>query len=296
MIKIGHRPQRTLARSVEVSGVGIVTGSQVAIRFCPAPADSGIVFQRTDLGSAPPIPARAESVTGTQRRTTLGSGANQVTLVEHAVAAVAGMRIDNCLIELDGPEPPGLDGSSRGFVDAIADGGVVLSTALRARWTVDEPILLRQGGATIGFYPHGSDELLISYLLDYGPQSPIVPQTYTETITPDRFQRNLCHCRTFLLEEEAHELQKQGIGKHLTASELLVFGPRGPIGNELRHSNEPARHKILDLVGDLALSGMDLVGHIVAYRSGHPLNVEMAKVVSRVARAHCGAPTARKAA
>ncbi len=284
MYKIGHRPQRSLARSVSVSGTGLVTGSPVTVRFCPAPADSGIVFQRIDLNNVPPIPVRADAATGVHRRTTLGDSANQVTLIEHAVAALAGMRIDNCVIEIDGPEPPGLDGSAAAFVEAIVDGGVVLQAAQRGRWTVSEPILLRQGGATLGFYPRIGDDLLISYILDYGPHSPIAPQTHSETITPERFQRYLAHCRTFLLEEEALELQKQGVGRHLSAGELLVFGANGPIGVALRDPNEPARHKILDLVGDLALSGVDLCGHIVAYRSGHPLNVELAKAICRQCR------------
>jgi UDP-3-O-[3-hydroxymyristoyl] N-acetylglucosamine deacetylase len=296
VIKIGHRPQRSLARSVEISGRGLITGFAVAIRFCPAPADSGIVFQRTDLKNVPPIPARADAVSGTARRTTLGREPNQVTLIEHVMAALAGMRIDNCTIEVDGPEPPGLDGSSQGFVEAIVDGGVVLHTAQRGRWAVTEPICLRQGGATLSFYPHSGDELLASYILDYGPQSPIAPQTHSESITPDCFRQNIAHCRTFLLEEEARELQQQKIGAHLTAAEVLVFGSRGPIGNRLRHANEPARHKILDMVGDLALSGMDLCGHVVAYRSGHPLNVEMAKTLSRMARDECQTVAPRRVA
>ena len=125
------------------------------------------------------------------------------------------------------------------------------------------------------------NELKISYFLDYGSLAPIAPQTHTECVTPGNFQHELANCRTFLLEAEAHELQKQGLGKHLTVSELLVFGPKGLIGNKLRRPNEPARHKILDLVGDLALSGVDIVGHVVAYRSGHPLNVELARAVAR---------------
>jgi UDP-3-O-[3-hydroxymyristoyl] N-acetylglucosamine deacetylase len=297
VIKIGQRPQRSLGRSVEISGTGFVTGARVTIRFCPAPADTGLVFQRVDLKDAKPIPVRAEAVTDTRRRTTLGTGANQVMLIEHAVAALAGMRIDNCFIELDGPEPPGLDGSAADFVESIVAGGVVLNAVQRGRFAVAEPVLLRQGGATLSLYPHIGDELLISYILDYGPNSPIAPQTHTETIVPDYFQRNIAPSRTFLLEEEAQELQKQGVGQHLTAAEVLVFSPNGLIGNKLRHPNEPARHKILDLVGDLALCGLELVGHIVAYRSGHPLNVELAQTISRMPRtSNCVATHSRKAA
>ena len=281
MIPIGQRPQRTLARSVSISGRGIVTGADVSLCFQPAASNSGIVFQRTDLVRATPIPALTSSVTGTDRRTTLGEGSNSVTLVEHVLAALAGMRIDNCVVEIDGPEPPGLDGSARGFVDALLEGGIVLQAAKRQRWMVAETLVLRQGGVTLSMHPVRQGELRISYLLDYGVHAPIAPQAHTETITPDTFQHELADSRTFLLEQEARELQQRGVGQHLSAAEVVVFGPRGPIDNTLRHPDEPARHKILDLIGDLALSGLDVAGHIVAYRSGHPLNVELARTLSR---------------
>ncbi len=281
--RLGRRRQRTLARSSLIQGVGMVMGSQVALRFCPAPPDSGIHFQRTDLRGARPIAARAASVTGTARRTTLGDGPNQVTLVEHVLAALAGMRIDNCLIELDGPEPPGLDGSSEGYVDSLLTGGVALQHSAKPTFVVREPITVSQGGATLTVYPRAGEDLVVSYLLDFGPGSPIMPQSHTEIITPDRFRQSLAKCRTFVLEHEAYELQRRGVGRHLKTSEMLVFGPRGLIDNRLRFPDEPARHKILDIVGDLALSGLDIVGHVVAYRSGHPLNVELAKELTRLA-------------
>lgn len=285
MIPIGQRPQRTLARSVSVAGRGIVTGVEVCIRFQPAPANTGVVFQRTDVHGAKPIPALAISVTDTNRRTTLGTGSNSVTLVEHVLAALAGMRIDNCVIEIDGPEPPGLDGSALGFVAALLEGGIVLQSARRQRWMVVEPLVLRQGGVTLSVFPVRDGELRISYLLDYGVHAPIAPQAHTETVTPDSFQHELADSRTFMLEREAHDLQKAGVGKHLNSGELIVFGRKGPIDNLLRHPDEPARHKILDLIGDLSLSGLDVAGHVVAYRSGHPLNVELARTLSRSVRA-----------
>lgn len=284
----GPRRQRTLAKLVEIDGVGLVTGAKVRLRLNPAPADSGISFLRTDIAGAAPIPAQADSVTGTARRTTLGHGANQVTLVEHVLAALAGMRVDNCVVELDGPEPPGLDGSAEVYVETLLEAGISLQNARRPRLAVKEPITVVQDGATLTMYPREGDELYISYLLDYGPGAPIVPQSHTEEITPDRFRRELARCRTFVLEHEARELQRQGVGRHLKPSDLLVFGPKGLIDNRLRFPDEPARHKILDLVGDLALSGFDLVGHVVAYRSGHPLNVELARALSRIGQRELG--------
>jgi UDP-3-O-acyl N-acetylglucosamine deacetylase len=274
------RPQRTLARPAEVKGTGFLTGATVRLRFVPAPPDTGAVFVRTDLLARPHVPARIDLVTGTQRRTTLGRPPAQVALVEHVLAALAGLRIDNCFVELDAPEPPGLDGSARRFVDALRAGGTVLQPARRAAWSVERPFVVAQGGATLAIHPADDDELRISYLLDYGPGSPIGRQAHTQVATPERFVE-VASCRTFILESEAAELRRQGLGARTTAADLLVFGRRGPIDNRLRFGNEPARHKVLDLVGDLALLGHDLRGHIVAYRSGHPLNVELVRVLSR---------------
>jgi UDP-3-O-acyl N-acetylglucosamine deacetylase len=275
-----YRQQRTLARPAEVEGVGFLTGAAVRLRFLPAPVDTGVVFVRTDLRPHARVPARIDQVTGTQRRTTLGRPPAQVGLVEHVLAALAGLRIDNCHVELNAPEPPGLDGSARGFVEALRRAGAVPQPARRAAWCVERPVVVAHNGATLALHP-GGDELKISYLLDYGLGSPIGRQSHTQVVTPERFAAEVAGCRTFILEDEAAELRRQGLGARTTAADLLVFGRRGPIDNRLRHANEPARHKVLDLVGDLALLGHDLCGHVVAYRSGHPLNIELVRALCR---------------
>jgi UDP-3-O-acyl N-acetylglucosamine deacetylase len=275
--RLGFRPQRTLAATAEVRGVGFVTGASVRLRFHPAAPDTGLVFLRSDLASKPRTPARPDRVTNTNRRTTLGSPDSGVTLAEHALAALAGLRIDNCLVEIDGPEPPGLDGSASGFVAALTAAGVAMQSARRAVWGVAEPVVVTHGSATIALHPPTEGpHLRASYLLDYGPRAAIPRQAYTTLVTPETFARDVAGNRTFLLESEANSLRQQGVGKHLTASQLLVFGPTGPIENQLRHADEPARHKVLDLIGDLSLCGFDLAGHLVAYRSGHALNVALA--------------------
>jgi UDP-3-O-[3-hydroxymyristoyl] N-acetylglucosamine deacetylase len=276
-----YRYQRTLARPAEVEGIGFLTGAHVRLRFAPAAPDTGVVFVRTDLRPHLAIPARIDQVTGTQRRTTLGRPPAQVALVEHVMAALAGLRIDNCYVELNAPEPPGLDGSARRFVDALRHGGTVLQPARRAAWSVDHSVVVGHDGATLAIHPAEDDEFRISYLLDYGNGSPIARQTHTQLITPEWFADEAASSRTFLLESEAIELRRQGLGARTTAADLLVFGRHGPIDNRLRYGNEPARHKVLDLVGDLALFGHDLRGHIVAYRSGHPLNVELVRMLTR---------------
>ena len=283
MRRVGYRYQRTLARPAEVVGTGIVTGKPVRLRLLPADADAGLTFRRTDLPNAAIIPARSSSVSDTRRRTTLGPAAAGVTLVEHELSALAGCRIDNCLVELDAPEPPGLDGSAQGFVRAILEAGAKLQTRRRPIYTVAEPLTVRRDGATIRVEPH-AHELRISYILDYGPTAPVPRASVTLSATPEVYVRELAPCRTFVLEAEVAALRAQGVGRHLTARDLLVFGPRGLIDNRLRFADEPARHKILDLVGDLALCGFDLTGHLVAYRSGHALNVELAqRLAERVA-------------
>ncbi len=281
MRRLGYRYQRTIAQPAEVRGVGFLTGAAVRLEFQPAAADTGILFRRADLSPPADIPARVSLVTGTHRRTTLGRPPAQVALVEHVLAALAGLRIDNCIVELNSPEPPGLDGSARAFVEALWQAGVVLQPARRPVWTVTAPVVVSAHGATLALHPGSTDELKLTYFLNYGSHSPIGRQSHTQLLSPERFAVELSGCRTFLLEAEALEFRRQGFGRSTTTADLLVMGLRGPIGNRLRFADELARHKVLDMVGDLALLGCDLRGHLVAYRSGHPLNVELVRTLHR---------------
>jgi UDP-3-O-acyl N-acetylglucosamine deacetylase len=292
-----YRYQRTLARPAEVAGIGLLTGGLVRLRFRPALPGTGVVFVRTDLCPAVEIPARVHQVTATQRRTTLGHDFAQVTLVEHVLAALAGLRVDNCFVELNAPEPPGFDGSAQRFVAALQQAGVTLQPARRTIWCVDNPVVVAEAGATLTLHPTSEEGLVITYLLDYGVGSPIGRQSHTEQITPERFANELAGCRTFILESEVSELRRQGLGTRTTMADLLVFGERGPIDNRLRYANEPARHKVLDVVGDLSLLNYDLCGHLVAYRSGHRLNVELVSLLTRrLESAACCRPLERIAA
>ena len=290
MIRTTYRYQRTIARPAELTGVGFLTGAAVTLRFHPAPASTGVVFVRTDLKPPVQIPARIEQVTGTARRTTLGEAPAHVALVEHVLAALAGMRIDNCYVELNAPEPPGLDGSALRFAQALRQAGAVLQPARRATCRVEETVVVSQNGATLALHPDPEDGLKISYVLDYGLNSPIDRQLYTQAVTPQTFLNEVACCRTFILESEAQELKRQGLGARTTAADLLVFGRRGAIDNRLRFANEPARHKILDIIGDLSLVGRDVRGHLVAYRSGHPLNIELVRRLKERLANGCDAP------
>lgn len=281
---IAYRQERTLTQPTELVGRGLVTGIQIRLRLLPAMPGTGLRFTRVDQSYSTPIPARTAYVTSTNRRTTLGPAHEGVTLVEHLLAALKGLRVDNCWIQLDGVEPPGVDGSARPFADLILNAGIVAQSSRRPIWGVDAPVIVQDGTATIALHPpepSGSTDFRITYMLDYGTSSPIARQSFTTLLTPETFHQDVAGCRTFVLEHEADQLRQQGIGRHLTPSDLLVFGPRGLIGNRLRVADEPARHKLLDIVGDLALSGHDWCGHLVAYRSGHSLNVELARELAQ---------------
>lgn len=285
MRNFSFRSQRTIARPAEVCGTGFVTGADVRLRFQPAPPDSGIVFVRTDLRPPCRIPAHIDQVTGTQRRTTIGYPPGQVGLVEHVLAALAGLHIDNCIVDVNAAEPPGLDGSAQAFVEALIEAGIRYQPARREVWCIDRSVVVSAGNATLAIHPTATAPgLVMSYFLDYGAHAPIARQVHTQAITPATFSQDLAQCRTFLLESEAVELRRLGLGSRTTPADLIVFGAHGPIANHLRFANEPARHKMLDMIGDLALLGCDLCGHVVACRSGHPLNIELARRLRQIMR------------
>jgi UDP-3-O-[3-hydroxymyristoyl] N-acetylglucosamine deacetylase / 3-hydroxyacyl-[acyl-carrier-protein] dehydratase len=278
-----RRLQRTIARETEVRGIGFIQGSDVALRFRPAEADTGIVFVRADLPGQPAVPAHIRHVIPRQRRTTLQKGEAVVEMVEHVMAALAGLRIDNCRVELDAPETPGCDGSSQVFVEALNEAGIVELESERKTYVIDKPVTVREGQATLTAHP--GDGLVLSYHLDYGPKTPIGTQSLFLDVSPETFRSELAPSRTFVLEAEAQALRQAGIGSRTTEADLLIFGPDGVIGNALRYPDECVRHKILDMVGDLALLPRDLVGHIVAHRSGHQLNAELVrKLVEAIER------------
>jgi UDP-3-O-acyl-N-acetylglucosamine deacetylase len=207
-----------------------------------------------------------------QRRTAIGRDEVVIELVEHVVAALHGMQIDNCLVTLDAPEPPGFDGSCRPLVEAILEAGRVQQDAPRPCRIIDRVLSVGTAAQSLTLRPLSRPGLAISYHLDYGPHSPIRPQNRTFVLTPDAFAAEIAACRTFVLDSEVAALKDQGLGRGLTHQDLLVFGPRGPIDNQLLFPDECARHKILDCIGDFALLGTDLWGHIHACCTGHTDN------------------------
>lgn len=279
------RPQRTIARPVDVSGIGFLTGADIHLRFCPARPEHGIAFVRTDMFYAPPIPALVEYTVPRQRRTAIQRCGVAVEMIEHVMAALAGLQIDNCLVQLSGPEPPGCDGSSLLFAQRLCDAGIVEQDALRPCLEIEQGVCVRGGDGSQAVQGAASvdESTSYSYKLDYGPGSPIAAQNYAVRLTPETFLNEIAFARTFLLEQEAQTLKAQGYGRRTTPRDLLIFSATGPIDNELRAPDECARHKILDCIGDLALCGCDLRGVIAASRSGHQLNAEF---VRRIKRTH----------
>lgn len=280
------RPQNTIARPVKFSGKSLFHGFDSTVQLRPADEGSGIVFRRTDLADSPDIPVCCENIAKVPRRTVVGvSDECRVETVEHLMAALAGLQIDNCLVEINAPEVPAYDGSCRDFCDGILEAGVqgqvqpVHFFVATSTVTVSNP----DAGQTITLAPCKSTIPKITYTLDYGVDAPISPQTTSAEMTADWFYHHISAARTFVLEKEIKGLQQAGYGLHLTARDIVVLGENGVIDNELRWPDEGVRHKILDCIGDLALSGVSFRGDIEACRSGHHLNHEMARKLTNIA-------------
>ena len=262
-----------------MQGVGYWSGRDVRVEFRPAPADTGIIFVRADLEGCPRVPATVEHRVETPRRTVLRRDRASVEMIEHIMAALAGLQVDNCELWVDQPEMPGCDGSCLPFVEVLRAAGVVEQAVARRRRAIRRVIHLGDEKSWIEARPCRSDKMVLRYELDYGSGNPIGRQSLEISLSPRHFHLNLAPSRTFVLESEAAAIKAQGLGGRTTCKDLLVFGPRGPIDNQLRFPDECVRHKMVDMVGDLALAGCDLVGRFVAYRSGHRLNAELVRAI-----------------
>lgn len=271
------RPQQTIVGRSSVTGFGYWSGEDVRIEFRPAPVGSGITFVRSDIGPGARVPARIDHRVDCPRRTNLHRGAAKVDMVEHVLAALAGLEIDNCEVWTNQPEMPGCDGSAAPFVDALLRARIVQQAASAPVLEVTEPVRVGDDDCWIEASPADDGELHLEYQLDY-PRSPSIGrQVARSTITPETFRRDLASGRTFVLESEAAALVSQGLGLRVTTRDLLVFNDHGPIDARLRFPNECARHKALDVLGDLTLTGCRVVGRVIAHRSGHRLHAELTR-------------------
>ena len=278
--------QQTLARPAIVSGRGLFHGREARMRLLPAEPDTGIIFRRVDLPGRPEVFAHVNNVTSAPRRTVLASSSGaQVETVEHIMSAVAGLQLDNCIIEINNIEVPAVDGSCLPFCEAILEAGMNELPSPRRGIIIDESHSVndRAGEQWIEVIPAFDGISTVDYRLDYGPESPIKSQSYSVTLSPETFLNEIAPARTFVLSAEVEQLQLMGYGRHLTGKDLIVFDTEGNvIENKLRWTDEPVRPKILDCIGDLALSGRNFVGRVVARRSGHKLNHVMATTLSMI--------------
>lgn len=267
--------QKTIKNTVEIEGVGLQTGSSVRLALKSSPAGSGINFIRTDLPDKPLLHLQSLDLADSrqaERRTTVGFGPLQIQTTEHLLAALCGLGIDNIVVEMDNVELPGLDGSAKGFVEAIQSSGTTEQLAPRKALAVKDPVWCASHDAILAIFP--DEAFKVSYTLSY----PMLGAQFFEiTLDEESFVREVAPARTFCSESEALELLKRGLGKGANYENTLVMGAAGPINNSLRFPDEPARHKVLDLIGDLYLAGMPLKGHVVAIKSGHKLNMELVR-------------------
>jgi UDP-3-O-[3-hydroxymyristoyl] N-acetylglucosamine deacetylase / 3-hydroxyacyl-[acyl-carrier-protein] dehydratase len=288
--------QKTIKNDVRLSGKGLFSGQDVTATFRPADVDTGIVFVRTDLSEPVWIPAAAAHIIERDRRTALRNGSASVETPEHCLAAVAALGISNIMIEVDAAELPGFDGSSEPYFKALMECGLVEQSIECRELVITDSISITDGDKSIYALPYNSDTLNITYDLDYTQYGGIGRQLYTFELSQQHFADHLARARTFVLEEEARVLRENGIGNHLGPTDILVINGDGPIENAYRFTNECVRHKIVDLIGDLTLTGRRVTGRIVAYKSGHALNQRLARQLVKMAeQADRKAPTAAQA-
>ena len=262
--------QKTIGRSISVNGIGLHSGQPTTLRMTPAAVGTGIVFLRNDLDRSVPIEARYDRVVDTRLCTCLGRDGVIVSTVEHLMAALYGLGVDNLMIDLDGPEIPILDGSSQGWVDHLLEAGLVEQRRARKVLVVRRPIEARIGDATARLEPSSRFRVTASIDFDHAL---ISQQTYSFDFGASGFVKEISKARTFAFKREVDFLRSQGLAQGGSLDNAIVvddFSILNPDG--LRYRDEFVRHKILDAIGDLALSGEQVIGHLILNRSGHALN------------------------
>ncbi len=269
--------QRTLAAEFTRSGIGLHTGAEVQVRVLPAGSGQGRTFVRLDLPGAPEIPARIEAVSQTLLSTQLRSGQATVQTVEHLLAALVGLGVDNARIEVSGPELPLLDGSALEWAQAIAAVGSIDQGPATARAELLEPVWVRDGDAFVAALP--AAELRFSYGIDFDLAA-IGNQWHSWAFRSGSFAEEIAPARTFGLAHQIEALRTQGLIKGGSLENALVCGSEGWLNPPLRFLNEPVRHKLLDLIGDLSLLGALPTAHFVAYKASHSLHTQLVQLLS----------------
>ncbi|MCU0428734.1 MAG: bifunctional UDP-3-O-[3-hydroxymyristoyl] N-acetylglucosamine deacetylase/3-hydroxyacyl-ACP dehydratase [Cytophagaceae bacterium] len=300
-----NQKQHTIKSPVTISGVGLHTGVNANLTFVPAPINHGLVFQRVDLPGQPTVEADADYVVDLSRGTTIEKNGARVNTVEHCLAALVGMQIDNVLIQLDGPEPPIMDGSSMPFVEAIESVGTEEQNALRNFFEIPHNLFYKDEDKNIEIAALPLDDYRVTVMVDYN--SPVLGSQHASLTNINQFSKEIASCRTFCFLHELEMLHKANLIKGGDLNNAIVVVDRvvedheldhlaklfnkekvevkkeGILNNvQLRYVNEPARHKLLDMIGDLALVGRPLKAQILAARPGHASNVAFAKKIKKL--------------
>ncbi|UCH10382.1 MAG: bifunctional UDP-3-O-[3-hydroxymyristoyl] N-acetylglucosamine deacetylase/3-hydroxyacyl-ACP dehydratase [Fidelibacterota bacterium] len=300
--------QRTIKKAISISGVGLHTGLDCTATFKPAEVNSGIRFLRTDLDNFPTILADIDHVVDISRGTTIAVDGHRVHTVEHILAAVSGLGIDNLLVELTAKEPPVMDGSAKPFVDVLLEAGIEEQSAARKLLVIDKTVSYSDPGNNIDMHVIPSDTFRVTFMMDYHHLTRNGTQFMSVYSMEEDFVKRIAPARTFCLFSEVEQLKEQGLAKGGNLENAVVFvdrpidpgeidhlkslfnitgevapGEHGILkGQQLRFENEAVRHKVLDLIGDLALLGIPIQGHVVTTRSGHASNVELVKRIKEV--------------
>jgi len=269
--------KKTIKNEAIFSGCGLQTGIKVQVTCKPAEADTGIVFRRIDLKNAPAVSINDAIFSRSYgRRSTISQGKVEVQTIEHFLAALWALEIDDITVEINGPELPALDGSAIGFIENIKLAGIFEQSVERDLIVIQEEEAVKSSDASLTIYP--AKEFSISYSIDYKIES-IERETFEFKPALNSFEKEIAPARTFCLKKEAELLLKLGFGKGANYKNTLVMDKNGPVGTSLRFKNEPVRHKVLDLVGDLYMLGRPIRGKIMAERSGHRINAKMTKLL-----------------
>lgn len=270
---MNEKKQHTIGSEVTFSGRALQTGQSAEMTCLPQEADTGIVFKRLDLPGSPCIRLKDGSFSEKKRRrSTIGAGPFAVQTIEHFLAALWGAGVDNLLVEISGPELPAMDGSAKVFLEELRKADIVEQNADRRQINIVETVKVENSGRSLTIFP--AERLEVSYCIDYDIPY-IQEETFTIELDRDKFAAEIAPARTFCLKNEAEKLLRAGIGKGATPDNTLIIDDDGPMETKPRFSNEPVRHKVLDLIGDLYMLGVPIMGRIAADRSGHAINAKM---------------------
>lgn len=266
--------QKTIAREVQYSGIGLHSGAEVIMKLRPAPVDTGIIFIRIDLPDKPQIKAIASNVTSTLRATTISSNGIKIFTIEHLMSTLFANNIDNCYIELNNEEPPVADGAAEIFCQLLAQAGIVEQDKQRQEIVIKKVYRIDDGERFVMVVPY--DGFRVSFT-SLNPHPLIGTQYYDFIFDGGTYKQEIAPARTIAYEREVEALRKMGLGLGGNLENVIVYNDDGWL-NKLRYDNELVRHKILDVIGDLRLAGI-LKAHVIAVKSGHELNTKLAKKI-----------------